>query len=1042
MDTVKRFFAHNDGDLCPLVVKKVNDNRKYVVVSILGYECVGLLDGGACRTVVNARFAETLTRLGLKAVKRNPVEISVADGVAHQVTEVVDVPINFDDQFKVMPVMVMPVLKQNFVLGQDFFDEFGIGLRFRGKEVDVKGELAAMNITNEPMIVARESLTSSQLAGLEGLIEEMKNTVGKGLGRTDILKHGIDTGESKPIHQKQYNFSPIVKQAIEKELDEMLATDVVEPSCSPWCSPVLIVKKPNGENRLCLDSRQLNKVTKRDTYPLPRVANILDNLRNAKFLSTIDLKSAFWQIQLEQGSKEKTAFAVPGRGLFHFKVMPFGLVNASQTQQRLMDILFHAEDDKVWAYLDDIVICSATFEEHLRLLRKVMMVLKTANLTVNVDKCKFARPSLRYLGYIVDKDGLRTDPEKVEAILNFARPKTFTELKRFIGLASWYRRFVKDFSMVASPLHDLTKGKKKKLVWTEEAEAAWISLKTLLTSTPVMTCPDYTKPFVIQCDASSTGVGAVLCQKVADVDQPVAYLSRKLNDTEAKYSASERELLSVVFAIEKFRPYIDGTRFTVVTDHSALLWLHKMKDPHGRLARWAMKLQQFDFDIIHRPGKCHIVPDALSRGVLQTECEIEVIEILDSHKDVWYKNKVAKVAKEDINSSWTVSDGLLFKKVPMKEFPNEDDMWKLFVPEPLRKKVLQECHDIPTSGHLGIRKTYFRIKQKFFWHDMLRDVKQYVRACECCASRKVSQESPLGHMGQHREVKWPWQVVAMDFMGPFPKSKKCNTMLLVVTCLFSKFTVLFPLRTGKADKMCETLEKLFLLFGAPKVIVCDNGKQFESHLFKDLASKYCVEISYTPHYHPQSNPTERVNCVIGTMISSYITSKKHNEWDSSIDEIGHAIRTAVHETTRLTPSYLFFGRETAVSNLTPLPSAQPLIIPTDSVTVNTGPYLDSLEERGAIFKEVQDKIKNAHIKSSFRYNQGTRLATFEVGDIVWRRTKYLSNAGNKFMAKLAPKFDRAVVVEKLSDIVFRLNNAHGKNIGIWHIKDMKPYYKK
>lgn len=1039
MEVVRTFLGHKDDDVCSLLVKKENDNRSYVKLDILGYSYMGLLDSGANRSVVNAQFADTLSTHGLKPTSMQPIGIATADGVTHSITKVIDVPISFDGQYKIIPIMVMPALTQPLILGKDFFDEFGIELQFKGVRTLSNTEIGSLE-SSAPVIIGKEDLASAQQEQLRNLIEELKKTIGSGLGRTDMLKHSIDTADSKPIHQRQYNFSPVIKKAIEKELDEMLAMDVVEPSHSSWCSPVLIVKKPNGDNRLCLDSRLLNRVTKRDTYPLPRVSNIIDNLRNARFLSTIDLKSAFWQIPLEEESKQKTAFAIAGRGLFHFKVMPFGLINASQTQQRLMDVLFHAEEDKVWAYLDDIVICSTTFEEHTMLLRKVMLVLKSANLTINVDKCKFARPSLRYLGYIIDKDGLRTDPEKVEAIINFPRPTTFTELKRFIGLASWYRRFVKDFSDVAAPLHDLTKGKKsKKFVWTKEAEVAWLKLKTLLTSTPVMTCPDYTKPFVIQCDASSTGIGAVLCQKTDEIDQPVAYLSRKLNEREAKYSASERELLSVVYAVEKFRPYVDGTRFTVLTDHSALLWLHKMKDPHGRLARWAMKLQQFEFDIIHRPGKCHTVPDALSRGALTPNCEVDIIEILDSHKDSWYKNTVAKVSSEIQNSEWTVSNGLLYKRIPMKEFPNRDDLWKLFVPEALRSKVLQECHDNPTAGHLGIRKTYFRIKQKFYWPKMLRDVKLYVNQCQCCASQKVSQQLPLGQMGHYRDVTEPWQVVAMDFMGPFPKSKSCNTMLLVITCLFSKFTLLFPLRTGKADKLCEVVERQFLVFGPPKVIVCDNGKQFVSNMFKDLATKFNSQIMYTPHYHAQSNPTERVNRVIGTMISSYIKTKKHNEWDSNLDEIGHAIRTAVHEATGYTPSYLFFGRETAVSNLTPTSLPLQITIPTDSHTLNTMNYQANLKERKGIFREVQERLRKAHTKSGKHYNQRTRPGTFQVGDTVWKRTKYLSNANNKFMAKLAPKFEKAIIVDKLSDIVFRLNNVYGKNIGVWHIKDLKPY---
>lgn len=994
---------------------------------------IGMLDSGANRSIINVVFANKLKSLGFESYRINQAHVATADGASHRLSEVFDIPVSFDNQFHVVSLGVMDNSIHEMILGKEFFDTFGISLKFRNATAYLGDEVVCAT-TNTTVIVCKEDLDESQERELNEVIKKMEQDIGSGLGRTQLLKHSIDTGDNKPIRQKQYNFSPVIREQIEKELDEMLEKDVVEPSYSAWCSPVLIVKKPNGENRLCLDSRQLNKITKRDSYPLPRVSAIIDNLKNARFLSTLDLKSAFWQMPLDDSSKEKTAFAVNGRGLFQFKVMPFGLVNASQSQQRLMDILFQSHEDKIWAYLDDIIVCSETFEEHLKLLNQVTTTLKRANLTINLSKCKFARSSLRYLGYIIDEDGLRTDPEKVSAILKFPRPKTVTELKRFIGLASWYRRFVKNFSLVAAPLHNLTKGNKKRhFVWSKEAEEAFISLKTLLTTAPVMSCPDYSKPFIIQCDASNEGIGAVLCQKEEDSEQAVAFLSRKLTDTEKRYSALERELLSVVYAIEKFRPYIDGLHFTVVTDHSALQWLHKMKDPHGRLARWAMKLQQFSFDIVHRPGKSHTVPDALSRAT----AELSIIEITEKHKDDWYTTKVKdiRLGKTVNNLDWAESNGILYKKIFMKQYPNEDNLWKLYIPESLRQDTLRACHDNPTAGHLGIRKTYYRLKKDYFWPKMLQEVKQYVNNCEICATHKVAHNLPFGQMGRHREVTAPWQVISLDLMGPFPKSKKGNTMLLVITCWFSKFAVLFPLRTAKADKICEILESQILLFGAPKAIISDNGKQFKSNTFKELAAKYNCRLWFTPNYHPQSNPTERVNRVIGTMISTYIKHKKHNEWDVHLAEIGHAIRTAVHETTGHTPSYLFFGRETGVLDLGKV--CEPGDVLTEPVEIRLERFLGQLQERDKLFQLVGSRLRESHDQSQKIYNLRRRPANFQIGEKVWKRTKYLSNASDKFMAKLAPKFEKSIIVDKISNNIYRLHNAQGKDIGIWHAKDLK-----
>lgn len=935
---------------------------------------------------------------------------------------------------------VMNNLKHDLIFGMNFFETFNLTIDCSNSHETfpsqiIKGKPIVSEIfalEADSFVKSRSELNDHESEQLNSLIDEMKSSIGNGLGRTDLIEHRIQTGDHLPVKQRQYPFSPPIMKELDEEIQDMLEQDVIEPSYSAWRSPVLLVKKASGKNRLCLDSRQLNKVTKKDSYPLPRVQTVLDNLRNAHYLSTIDLKSAFWQIPLEDSSKEKTAFGLPGKGLFQFKVMPFGLSNASQTQQRLMDRLFPPEfEGKIFSYLDDIVICNTTFDEHLKSLRWVKDQLKNAGLTINLEKCQFARPSLKYLGYIVDKFGLRTDPDKVSAILNYPKPNTYTELKRFIGLASWYRRFVENFALVAAPLHDLTKGGKKSslLVWNNEAEMAFSKLKTALTTTPVLSCPDFSREFKIQCDASNKGIGAVLIQEIDTVEKPIAYISRKLSDRESNYSTSERELLSVIYAVEEFRPYVEGSHFKVITDHSALQWLYKTKDPHGRLARWAMRLQSFDYEIIYKKGKDNIVPDALSRAITE---EIEVIEIKPEDKDKEYKDIEEAVAKGDMKEDWSIDHGILWKYLKLKQFPNENDSWKMVIPETLQEKVLKECHDDPTAGHFGMKKTINRVRQRYYWTSLIKDVKEYVRKCETCAKHKVSQQPPSGLMGKQRHVTEPFEVVSMDLMGPFPRSRSGNTMLLVVTCWFSKFALLYPLRNGKASNIVKIVEEeIYLLFGVPKVAICDNGKQFVSNQFKELAAKYDCKIWYTPFYHPQANPTERVNRVIGTAIASYVNDN-HKDWDKYIPHIGHAIRTSVHEVTGKTPSYLFFGRETTTQG------RHKMVLEEDTpLTFDRQKYEDDLKLRNDIYRDINDRLKQAYDTNSRHYNTRRRVCDYQVGDLVWKKTKHQSCASRNFMAKLAPKYEKAVIVKKLSTDVYMLSSLRGKDLGKWHSSDLK-----
>lgn len=402
---------------------------------------------------------------------------------------------------------------------------------------------------------------------------------------------------------------------------------------------------------------------------------------------------------------EKTAFAVPGRGLFEFTVMPFGLTNAPPTMQRLVDNLLGPEfDDEVFFYLDDAILISKEFPSHLALIEKVFARLRQAGLTLNKKKCRFAQTELRYLGYIVDRDGLRVDPEKVEAVRSFPVPTSAREVHRFLGLASWYRRFISDFATVAAPLTALNR-KNMRWQWNLEAEAAFCSLKYSLISAPVLTSPDFEQPFQLQCDASEYALGCVLTQSTGKDEKVIAYASRGLKSSERNYTVTEKECLSVLFGIEKFRCYLEGTHFVVVTDHSVLQWLNSMRSPSGRSARWALKIQDYDYEVIHRKGSLHVAPDALSR------INCSVLHITDEVLEEGCRNLSAQVEAEPTKYYlFRVRDGIVYKRCNLvNPASSMEDPWKVVVPVALRRQVLREHHDEPTAGHFGIGETIAQV---------------------------------------------------------------------------------------------------------------------------------------------------------------------------------------------------------------------------------------------------------------------------------------------------------------------------------------------
>ena len=393
----------------------------------------------------------------------------------------------------------------------------------------------------------------------------------------------------------------------------MLELGAIQPSACPWASPVALVEKKDGEVRFCVDYRKLNQVARSDAYPMPRVEEVLETVGLAKFISTLDLARGYWQVPMAEESKEKTAFTTP-YGLFEFNVMPFGLHNAPATFQRLMNRVLQGCQSFAQAYIDDIVVYSRTWEEHLQHPRKVFNCLLQAGLILKLPKCQFGLNKVHYLGHIIGNGELLPDPQKLEAVKGFRRPETKSEVNSFIGLTSYYRKFVPDFATIATPLTNLLKKRQpERVLWTQECEQAFQNLKTKLIKPPILKVPEVNKQFSVHSDASDVGLGAVLNQIGEDGEEhPVAYASRKLKPRETRYSTIEKECLAAVWALKFFEHYLYGQPFTLVTDHRPLTWLKNMKNSNQRLTRWAVCLQQFKFEVQQRPEAKYQNADGLS----------------------------------------------------------------------------------------------------------------------------------------------------------------------------------------------------------------------------------------------------------------------------------------------------------------------------------------------------------------------------------------------------------------------------------------------
>lgn len=1003
---------------------------------------IGLLDTGSSTTIIGNGSHVHLLEAGLELRECSTVQFVAAGGEKLNSIGVLYLPVKFNDQTHTLEVYIVPNIKHSLILGMDFWRLFGLFPKHLDSFIYYKDSDAIFTTELDQQsqnLHSYDHLTNEQKLTVDSLITQFYDISyeAKGLGRTNLITHAIDTGDAAPIRQRYYRMSPVKQRNLVEQLDQMLSEDVVEPCESPWSSPVLLTPKKNGELRLCLDSRKLNTITKKDAYSLPYISEILDNLRDCKYLSSLDLSKSFWQIMIREEDRCKTAFYVPSRGTFQFKCMPFGLTNAPATQQRLVDMLFYGPEfeHRVFVFVDDVIIISNNFEQHISLLERVLDKLKAANLTINFEKSQFFRTKLKYLGYIVDSNGLNADPEKVESIMNYPTPSNRKEVRRFLGTASWYRRFIPNFSAIAGPLNKLTSQGKTAppFSWSPAADEAFNKLKSCLISAPILSCPDYAKAFEVHTDASDYGIGAVLTQTLGGTEKVIAYMSKSLSPQERNYSATEREALAVLTAIEHWRCYLEnGVKFTVFTDHSSLKWFLNLNNPTGRLARWGVRLSAYNFDIKHRRGADNIVPDSLSRAVPISAIDAPVSS---QTKDSWYLNLFNGCQKSPTSFlNYRVESNKLFRFMKSLNPLTREFMWKEVIPHENRQEIIRQNHSEPTAGHLGIFKTHKRLSLNYFWPGMLQDVTNFVTNCDACLAHKHPNHATLGTMGRPKDCSRPFQMISMDLVGPLPVSRKQNTFLLVITCCFSKYCVLFPIRRATADIIARILEdNIFLVHGIPSTVLMDNGKQFTSNTIRNLLSSYNIpNVFYTPLYTPQVNTVERYNKTIMTAVSTFIESE-HRTWDSNIPKIQFALNSAVNEVTGYTPSFLVFGRELVCCGshyIDPDLEGHIVFTPRDS-------YAENLGTLHKIFDRVQLSLIKAHSRNSTHYNLRRKNVDFNVGDYVWKRTFYHSSKDDRFCKKLAPKYIKCRIIGKKSKLVYDLEDTSGRNLGLWHVKDFK-----
>ena len=815
------------------------------------------------------------------------------------------------------------------------------------------------------------------------------------LGCTAVVQHHINTQGHHPIKQQMRRTPFVQREQIAQMTQRMQEQGIVKPSTSPWSSPIVLVPKKDGTLRFCVDYRRLNSITKKDVYPLPRIDDILDTLGGCKYFSTLDLSSGYWQIEMDKESAEKTAFSTH-RGLFEFTRMPFGLCNGPATFQRLMEIVLAGlQWECCVVYVDDILVCSETLEDHVAHLRQVFDRLRQGGLKLKPSKCTFLCDKVVFLGHVISADGISPDPAKTEKVRDFPVPSDVGGVRQFLGLASYYRRFVPSFSKIAAPLNALTK-KSVSFNWSEECQVAFDKLKDLLCSAPVLAYPMFgpQQQFIVETDASILGLGAVLSQK-QDGSQahPIAYASRSLHTHERNYGITELETLALVWAVRLFRPYLLGHKTIVFTDHSACTSLLKAPHPSPKLARWAVTIQEFDLDIRHRPGKTNANADALSRNPVDGAISLAVQTIENDQetvdKDVLEQAK--KLQREDTECKvrlayleegtlpdddqrarrlslerphFIVIDGCLFH-----ENPHRPGKWCLVVPEQMRQQLLHEAHGGRFAGHFSEKRVYDLLRRYYWWSGMRADVRHHCRECIVCASRRGTGKATRPPL-QPIPVGGPFHRVGVDILQ-LPTSFEGNKYAVVFLDYLTKWAEVFAVQ----DQTAKTVAKLFVeevvcRHGAPQELLSDRGPNFLSELFLEVCKLLDVQKVNTSGYHPQCDGlVERFNATLTDMIAK--TTQSHGrDWDRHLPYLLYAYRSTVQSSTRESPFFLLYGRDPRLPLDTTLsqPSTPYMIDVDDYKTELVAGLSDAWKLAGEQVKLAQQRQKSQYDRKSQELN--------------------------------------------------------------------------
>ncbi|KAI3678514.1 hypothetical protein L6452_37809 [Arctium lappa] len=761
--------------------------------------------------------------------------------------------------------------------------------------------------------------------------------------------------------------------------------------------------------RMCVDYRELNKLTVKNKYPLPMIDDLFDQLQGASYFSKIDLRSGYHQLKVREEDVPKTAFRTRYEH-YEFLVMPFGLTNAPSAFMDLMNRKCSPFLDKyVIVFIDDILIYSRSKEDHETHLRAILELLKCEKLYAKFSKCEFWLKEVQFLGYVVSKDGIKVDPAKIEAIKGWEALKSPSELRSSLGLVGYYRKFIQDFLRIATPLIALIR-KNVKFVWTEAQKEAFGKLKESLSSAPVLSLPNDTERFVIYSDASKLGLGCVLMQD----GKVIAYASRQLKEHEKNYPTHDLELAAVVFALKIWRHYLYGIKCQIYTDHKSLQYLFNQKELNMRQRIWMELLSDYDCDILYHPGKANVVADALSRKEHGEIAEVVAyrVDVVSNFLEEVIKYQEEAASKENLKSERIVGivNSLIVDNRGVKCFNK-----RVWIPKAgdLRQKLLEEAHRSRYSVHSGTNKMYRDLKQSYWWPGLKKDIAHFVERCLTCLKVKVEHQRPYGELQSLEIPVWKWDEITMDLVTGLPRSPKGHDAIWVIVDRLTKSAHFLPIKeTYSLEKLARLyIDEIVTRHGVPSSIVSDRDARFTSAFWKSLQRELGSQLKMSTAYHPQTDgQSERTIQTLEDMLRACVIDFK-GLWEIHLPLIEFSYNNSYHASIQAAPFEALYGRKCRTTlcwnEVCERQLAGPEIVQVTTDKVN----------------QIRARLKIAQDRQKMYADKRRKPIEFQIGDRVMLKVspwKGVIRFGKK--GKLRPRFfGPFIITDRVGEVAYELD---------------------